>query len=71
MKIALFEVSHWYFPLYIKHPLDSGVDIVGRSDKTEAVRKQYSSQLGCRSYDNRRQLITDGKPEAIFIQFSK
>jgi hypothetical protein len=38
MKIALLEVSHWHFPLYIKHLLDSGVDIVGWSDETEVVR---------------------------------
>ena len=67
MKIALLEVFHWHFLLYIKHLLDSGVDIVGWSNKAEAVRKQYSSQLSCRSYKNWRQLITDGKPDAIFI----
>ena len=37
MKIALLEISHWHFPLYIEDLLTSGVDIIALSDKTRKL----------------------------------
>ena len=32
MKIAVFDVSHWHFPLYLSALRDPGVQVVGVSD---------------------------------------
>ena len=57
MKIALLEISHWHFPLYIEDLLTSGVDIIALSDKNEKIRNQYGHKFNCSVYSDWRQLL--------------
>ena len=66
MKIALLEISHWHFPLYIEDLLASGVDIVALSDKNEEIRKQYGYKFNSRAYSDWRQLLADNEVDAVF-----
>ena len=45
MKIALLEISHWHFPLYIEDLLSSGAEIIAISDKNEKVRNKYGDKF--------------------------
>ena len=66
MKIALLEISHWYFPLYIEDLLFSGVDIIALSDKNEKIRNQYGHKFNCSVYSDWRQLLIDKELDAVF-----
>ena len=66
MKIALLEISHWHFPLYIEDLLTSGVDIIALSDKNEKIRNQYGHKFNCSVYSDWRQLLIDNELDAVF-----
>ena len=66
MKIALLEISHWHFPLYIEDLLSSGVDIIALSDKNEQIRNQYGHKFNCSAYSDWRQLLLDNELDAVF-----
>ena len=66
MKIALLEISHWHFPLYIEDLLSSGVDIIALSDKNEQIRNQYGHKFNCSVYSDWRQLLLDNELDAVF-----
>jgi hypothetical protein len=44
MKIALLEISHWHFPLYIEDLLSCGAEIIAISDKNEKIRNKVPGQ---------------------------
>mgnify|MGYP003312103168 CR=1 FL=1 len=52
MKAVLLEVSHWYFPLYIKDLLDEGIEVVGFLDKSEEIRAKYSKLFRCEGHND-------------------
>lgn len=52
MKAVLLEVSHWHFSLYIKDLLDEGVEVVGFSDKSEAIRAKDSKLFKCEGHND-------------------
>tara|TARA_Y100000588_G_C14232986_1_gene916100 strand:+ start:1297 stop:2292 length:996 start_codon:yes stop_codon:yes gene_type:complete len=66
MKIALLEVSHWHFPLYIKDLLELGVDVVGLSDKEEEIRLKYSKLFKCPAYESWDFLLKESLFDAAF-----
>ena len=66
MKIALLEISHWHFPLYIEDLLSSGAEIIAISDKNEKVRNKYGDKFNCKTYTDWRHLVNETKPDAIF-----
>jgi predicted dehydrogenase len=47
MRIAVFDVSHWHFPLYIPALTDPGVTVVGVSDREGFAGPGMASRLGC------------------------
>jgi hypothetical protein len=50
MKIALLEISHWHFPLYIEDLLSCGAEIIAISDKNEKIRNKYGNVFNCEIY---------------------
>ena len=66
MKIALLEISHWHFPLYIEDLLSSGAEIIAISDKNEKVRNKYGDKFNSKIYMDWRHLLNEIKPDAVF-----
>ncbi len=50
MKIAVFDVSHWHFPLYIPALKDPGIEVVGISDSASFAGARFSNLLNCKLY---------------------
>jgi predicted dehydrogenase len=63
MKIALLEVSHWHFPLYINALISCGAEIMAVSDRDDAVRVRYADQFSCRGYAGWPDLLGDCQPD--------
>ncbi|MBT6136670.1 MAG: Gfo/Idh/MocA family oxidoreductase [Rhodospirillaceae bacterium] len=70
MKIALLEVSHWHFPLYIDALMTavakSGAEIIGVSDRDKAIRETYGNKFGCPAYAEWRGLLGETEPDTAF-----
>lgn len=47
MKIAVFDVSHWHFPLYIPALKDPGIEVIGISDSASFAGARFSDVLNC------------------------
>lgn len=47
MRIALFDVTHWHFPLYIPALTDEGVTVVGLSDRENFAGADVARRLNC------------------------
>jgi predicted dehydrogenase len=59
MKIAVFDVSHWHFPLYISALQDAGIEIVGISDSASFSGERYARQLNCRLHESNESLLDE------------
>ena len=57
MKIAVFDVSHWHFPLYLSALRDPGVQVVGVSDTASFSGPKFADQLNCRLYESNEDLL--------------
>ena len=57
MKIAIFDVSHWHFPLYLAPLRDSGIEVIGISDRSAFAGERYAQQLNCRLYETNEELL--------------
>ena len=66
MKIALLEVSHWHFPLYVEALLASDAEIVAISDRGSEIRDREAARFGCRAYDDPFHLIADESIDFAF-----
>jgi len=64
MKILLLEVSHWHYPLYIEALLDTGVEIVGVSDRDPGIRGREASRFGCPGHADWRVALAESTPDA-------
>jgi predicted dehydrogenase len=47
MRIAIFDVSHWHFPLYIPALTDPGITVVGVSDREGFAGPEMARRLDC------------------------
>lgn len=47
MRIAVFDVSHWHFPLYIPALTDPGITVVGISDREGFAGAEMARRLDC------------------------
>jgi predicted dehydrogenase len=47
MRIAVFDVSHWHFSLYVPALTDPGIEIVGISDQEGFTGFETSQRLNC------------------------
>jgi predicted dehydrogenase len=59
MKIAVFDVSHWHFPLYVPALRDPGVQVVGVSDTASFAGPKFAEQLNCRLYKSNEDLLNE------------
>jgi predicted dehydrogenase len=59
MKIAVFDVSHWHFPLYLSALRDPGVQVVGVSDTASFTGSKFADQLNCRLYESNEDLLNE------------
>jgi predicted dehydrogenase len=57
MRLALLEVSHWHFPLYVDALGRAGVEVVAVSDRDPAIRARYAERFSARAYDDALALI--------------
>ncbi len=57
MKIAVFDVSHWHFPLYLTALADPGIEIVGISDSANFAGTRFAEQLHCKLYGSNEALL--------------
>ncbi|KQU50242.1 hypothetical protein ASG72_19615 [Bosea sp. Leaf344] len=57
MKIAIFDVSHWHFPLYIPALSDPGVEVVGISDSEAFSGERFAQRLNCKLFDSNEALL--------------
>jgi predicted dehydrogenase len=58
MKIAIFDVSHWHFPLYLSPLGDPGIEVIGISDTAAfAGASKFARQLDCKLYDSNEELL--------------
>lgn len=57
MKVAIFDVSHWHFPLYLAPLADAGVEVVGISDTANFAGERFSKTLNCRLYESNEALL--------------
>ena len=64
MKIILLEVSHWHYPLYIDALLNAGVEVVGVSDRDQAIRAREATRFGCPAHADWRQALAATQPAA-------
>ena len=58
MKIAVFDVSHWHFPLYIPALKDAGIEVVGISDSASFAGERFAEQLNCRLCGSNDELLS-------------
>ena len=57
MKVALLEVSHWHFPLYIEALKRLELDIVGVSDREGFRGEEVAEYFSCSLYKDYRDLL--------------
>lgn len=57
MKIAVFDVSHWHFPLYIAALKDPGIEVIGISDSANFSGSRFSEILNCKLYGSNEELF--------------
>lgn len=59
MKIAIFDVSHWHFPLYLSPLRDPGIEVVGISDAASFAGARFAQQLNCKLYGSNEYLLKE------------
>lgn len=59
MRIAVFDVSHWHFPLYLSTLRDPGVKVVGISDTASFAGSRVANQLNCKLYSSNEDLLKE------------
>ncbi|MFL5022488.1 MAG: Gfo/Idh/MocA family protein [Microvirga sp.] len=59
MRVAIFNVSHWHFPLYIPALRDRHVRVIGVTDAAEFAGRRFANELNCRLYANDHDLMNE------------
>ncbi|CAB3743230.1 Gfo/Idh/MocA family protein [Paraburkholderia rhynchosiae] len=67
MRIAVFDVSHWHFPLYLPALRDSGVQVVGISDTASFAGSTVADQLKCKLYGSNEDLLNEDFDFALVL----
>ncbi|MBR0713888.1 Gfo/Idh/MocA family protein [Bradyrhizobium liaoningense] len=57
MKVAIFDVSHWHFPLYLSPLGDPDIQVVGISDSEVFAGARFARQLNCKLFDSNKDLL--------------
>src|SRR5215212_6689992 len=59
MRIAVFDVCHWHFPLYLPALRDPGIQVVGISDTASFAGARVADQLNCKLYGSNEDLLNE------------
>lgn len=59
MKIAIFDVSHWHFPLYLSPLRDPGVEVIGISDSASHAGTRFAKELDCKLFASNDELLKE------------
>lgn len=59
MKIAIFDVSHWHFPLYLSPLRDPGIEVIGISDSASHAGPRYAKELNCELFSTNEELLKE------------
>lgn len=59
MKIAIFDVSHWHFPLYLSALQDPGIKVIGLSDTASFSGQKFASQLNTKLFASTEDLLNE------------
>jgi len=59
MRIAVFDVSHWHFPLYLPALRDPDVQVIGVSDTASFAGPGFADQLNCKLYGSNEDLLKE------------
>lgn len=72
MRVAVFDVSHWHFPLYVAALQDPGIEVVGISDSQTFSGQRVAEQLDCKLYASNEALLREDFDFAlVFSQHSE
>ena len=66
MRVAMFDVSHWHVPLYVKAMVEQQVGVVAVSDPDSDVARAVAGRLGCAAYTDREALLAKERPDYVF-----
>ena len=67
MRIAIFDVSHWHFPLYVPALQDPGIEVVGISDTESFSGPEMAERLKCKLYASNEDLLGEGFDFALVL----
>ncbi len=59
MRVAVFDVSHWHFPLYVPALRDPGIEVVGITDSEAFAGARLAAEFGCRLYASNDDLLNE------------
>jgi predicted dehydrogenase len=71
MRIAIFDVGHWHFPLYIPVLTDTDITVVGISDGEGFAGPEMSRRLNCPLLSREELLHLDFEFAMIFSRHSE
>lgn len=71
MRIAVFDVSHWHFPLYIPALTDPGITVVGVSDRENFAGPEMARRLSCPLLSREALLALDFDFALVFSRHSE
>ncbi len=71
MRIAVFDVSHWHFPLYIPALTDPGITVVGVSDREGFAGANMARRLDCPLLSREELLDRDFDFALVFSRHSE
>ena len=57
MRIALIEVSHWHFPLYVPALKQPGIEIVGLTDTEGVAGERVAAEFACPLFPDLESLL--------------
>ncbi len=66
MRVALIEVSHWHYPLYVPALTVPGVEVVALSDRQAGPREREAARFGCPAFDDPLRLIAEAEFDFAF-----
>lgn len=59
MKIAIFDVSHWHFPLYLSALQGPGIKVIGISDSASFAGQKFADQLNTKLFASNEDLLEE------------
>jgi hypothetical protein len=71
MRIAVFDVSHWHFPLYIPALTDPGTTVIGISDQEGFAGPEMARRLDCPLLSRQELLERDFDFALVFSRHSE